>query len=102
MIQIKKMNQKKKRKSIGLFGKKKNKKKLIAAEMIGKLKKTTHYTKFEIPLYILPLNVAELKKAKDEKYAIKEMGLQIGYKIELKQKGIIYIECILNLLFIYI
>merc|ERR1712130_75196 len=66
---------------------KKKKKLLIAAEMLGKLKKTTNYTRFETPLYILPLNIAEKKKEKDGKRIIRNMGLQIGYKVQLKQKN---------------
>ena len=81
---------KKKRKSNPNVGRKR--KKLIAAEMLGKLKNRTHYTKFETPLYILPLNVAEAKKCKDEKYMIKQMRIQMGYKVELKQKGMLLLS----------
>eukprot|EP01084_Bolivina_argentea_P013088 24506_1 len=55
--------------------------------MLGKLKKTTPYIKFETPLYILSLNVAEAKKLKDEKRLIRDLGLQLGYKVLLKQKN---------------
>eukprot|EP01083_Nonionella_stella_P006455 18752_1 len=67
-----------------LDGKKKKKKKLlVAAEMMGKLKKNTNYTRFETPMYILPLNVAERKKVKDELRTLLRMGLQTGYKVQL-------------------
>merc|ERR1740116_354699 len=59
--------------------KKKKKKKtlLVAANELGKLKKTTPYTRFECPLYSAKLNVAQLKKAKDEKRLIRDLGLQL-------------------------
>ena len=93
---------KKRRKSKGkMDGKKKKKKLLVAAEMLGKLKKNTPYTKFQSPLYILPLNVAEQKKAKDEKRLLRDMGLQPGYKVMLKMKnmkGTIFYNLYANIL----
>ncbi len=59
--------------------------------MLGKLKKTTQYIKFDTPLYILPLNVAKHRKRKDKKRLIRDLGLNLGlnlgYKVLLKQKN---------------
>merc|ERR1712228_236610 len=79
----------KKKSNLEVKPKKKKKKKtlFVAAEMLGKLKKATLYTRFELPLYILELNVAQKKKQKDEKRMIRDMGLQLGYKVQLKQQN---------------
>merc|ERR1712228_568083 len=86
---VKQQQEVKKKSNLEVKPKKKKKKKtlFVAAEMLGKLKKATLYTRFELPLYILELNVAQKKKQKDEKRMIRDMGLQLGYKVQLKQQN---------------